>query len=128
MGRCDAWMLVVPPHRIYCNYMKTVELKVARIGNSRGVRLPATCLRRYSIGDAVTMEERSDGIMLRAVGPVQFKLTWEETARAMEVEAEDWSAWDAAAADGLESARWAPGHMAERKARYGTKRRTGGAA
>src|SRR5688572_7107157 len=28
----------------YCYYMKRIELKVARIGNSRGVRLPAGTL------------------------------------------------------------------------------------
>ena len=50
--------------------MKTTELKVARIGNSRGVRLPAEVLRRYAIGDSVVMEERDEGLLLRpnAVG------------------------------------------------------------
>ena len=46
-----------------------VKLKVARIGNSRGVRQPAASLRRYRIGDSVVMEERSDGILLRPTGP-----------------------------------------------------------
>jgi hypothetical protein len=39
----------------YSNYMKTIELKVSRIGNSRGVRLPAASLRRYRIGTAVLL-------------------------------------------------------------------------
>ena len=46
----------------YSYYMKPVELKVARLGNSRGVRLPAPTLERYRIGATVVMEERSDGI------------------------------------------------------------------
>ena len=46
----------------YGYYMKPVELKVARIGNSRGVRLPAPTPERYRIGATVVMEERSDGI------------------------------------------------------------------
>ena len=50
----------------YCYYMKRVELKVARIGNSRGVRIPATPLERYSIGDSVVMEELTEGILLRS--------------------------------------------------------------
>ena len=29
------------------------------------------------------MEERSEGILLRPAGPVQEKLSWEETAKAM---------------------------------------------
>ena len=41
--------------------MGTLRLKVARIGNSRGVRLPAASLRRYRIGDTVLMEERQPG-------------------------------------------------------------------
>ena len=48
--------------------MTTMKLKVARIGNSRGVRLPAKSLRRYRIGETVVMEERSDGILLRPAG------------------------------------------------------------
>jgi antitoxin component of MazEF toxin-antitoxin module len=38
--------------------MRTTELKVARIGNSRGVRLPAGVLQRYGIAGAVLMDER----------------------------------------------------------------------
>ena len=45
-----------------CNYnnyaMKTRELSVTRIGDSRGVRLPAETLRRYKIVDKVILEER----------------------------------------------------------------------
>ena len=40
----------------YSEHMATMRLKVARIGNSRGVRLPAASLRRYRIGDSVVME------------------------------------------------------------------------
>ncbi len=75
-----------------------MKLKVARIGNSRGVRLPAASLRRYRIGETVVMEERSEGILLRPTGPMVEKLSWEETAREMAASREDWSAWDTAAA------------------------------
>jgi antitoxin component of MazEF toxin-antitoxin module len=86
--------------------MKPVELKVARIGNSRGVRLPAKTLQRYRIADAVVMEERSEGILLRppAAGPP--RLSWEETAQAMAAAGEDWGGWDGTAADGLETIPW----------------------
>jgi len=53
------------------------------------------------------MEERSDGILLRPTGPAIRKLTWEETARAMAATAEDWSPWDAAAADAIADLPWA---------------------
>jgi antitoxin component of MazEF toxin-antitoxin module len=101
--------------------MKTVELKVSRIGNSRGVRLPAASLRRYRIGAAVLMEERSEGIFLRPVGPVVEKLSWEDTAREMAARHEDWSEWGAADADGLKSIPWETREVAritEKKARY----------
>lgn len=104
--------------------MKPVELKVARIGNSRGVRLPAATLDRYHVGDRVVMEERAEGILLRPHGHVDPKLSWEDTAQDMAAEAEDWSAWSAVAADGLDAVPWdARGHkqVAESNAHYAAK-------
>ena len=86
--------------------MPPIHLKVARIGNSRGVRLPAVTLERYRIGDRVIMEERDDGILLRPIRAVDSKLSWDDTARAMAMEAEDWSDWDDTLADGLEQSDW----------------------
>lgn len=106
--------------------MKPVELKVARIGNSRGVRLPATTLERYSIGTSVIMEERSDGILLRPTRAASPKLSWEETAREMAASAEDWSEWDVTAADGLDSVPWDGArsrHVAEPAHKYGSRRK-----
>jgi antitoxin component of MazEF toxin-antitoxin module len=82
--------------------MATIKLKVARIGNSRGVRIPAASLRRYRIGETVLMEERSEGILLRPTGPAVEKLSWEDTAREMAAGSEDWAAWDSVLADGLQ--------------------------
>jgi antitoxin component of MazEF toxin-antitoxin module len=104
--------------------MATMKLKVARIGNSRGVRLPAASLRRYRIGETVVMEEKSEGILLRPSGPVVQKLSWEETAREMAASREDWSAWDIAAADGLHDVPWQAarkGRGAEPPTRYRTR-------
>lgn len=81
--------------------MATIALKVARIGNSRGVRLPAASVRRYRIGQTVVMDERADGILLRPTGPVVEKLSWTDTAREMAASGEDWTEWDATSADGL---------------------------
>jgi antitoxin component of MazEF toxin-antitoxin module len=85
-----------------------MTLKVARIGNSRGVRLPAASLRRYRIGETLVMEERSDGILLRPARPSVQKLSWEETAREMAASEEDWSEWDAVGSDGLDALPWQP--------------------
>jgi len=108
--------------------MTSRELKVTRIGNSRGVRLPAESLKRYRIGDMVTMEERNDGILLRPTGPAVPKLSWEETASAMAGSREDWSDWEAMSADGLAKIPWEPGkarRVAEPRPRYHTGRRRG---
>jgi len=105
--RTTSRAIASPHRRNYCNYM-TRELKVTRIGNSRGVRLPAQTIRRYGIGASVVLEERSDGILLRPPGPAATKLSWEETARAMAASGEDWSAWNSTLADGLAEIPWKP--------------------
>ena len=101
--------------------MKPVELKVARIGNSRGVRIPATTLARYRIGDSVVMEERTEGILLRPRRAASPKLSWEDTAIEMAAQPEDWSDWDATRADGLHEIPWEPAKaksVAEPKRKY----------
>ena len=77
----------------------SVELKVVRIGNSRGVRLPKAVLERYEIRDALVLEAREEGLLLR--GKKDKRLTWEETYREMAREKEDWSDLDATLADGI---------------------------
>ena len=100
--------------------MRSVRLKVARIGNSRGIRLPAATLARYHIGLEIIMEEQSDGIFLRPPGQATPKLSWEDTAREMATEQEDWSEWDATLADGLDAIPWEPDalRVAEPKGTY----------
>jgi antitoxin component of MazEF toxin-antitoxin module len=105
----------------YGYYMSSRELKVARIGNSRGVRLPAKTLDRYGIGESVIMEERSDGILLRPSNLANSKLSWDETAREMASSREDWSEWVATDADGIDTVPWK--QVAERKASYAAKRK-----
>jgi antitoxin MazE len=45
--------------------MPAQTLKVVRIGNSRGVRLPAQLLAQYRIKDSVEVECTAAGIVLR---------------------------------------------------------------
>ena len=103
--------------------MRSVELKVTRIGNSRGVRLPAPTLERYQIHESVIMEERNDGILLRPIGSAVPKLSWEDTAREMAQAGEDWREWDSALADGLDAIPWdssPPRKVAESSQEYKT--------
>ena len=66
------------------------------------------------------MEESADAIILRPVGPSVDKFSWADTARAMAASDDDWSEWDAVAADGLRAVPWTktPAAVAESKARY----------
>jgi antitoxin MazE len=104
---------------------ESTRLKVTRIGNSRGVRLPAKVLRRYQIGDAVIMEERPEGILLRPTGSAVAKLSWPDTAREMARAGEDWSEWDSLAGDGLHLVPWLrrPARVAEPRASCPAPRR-----
>ena len=80
--------------------MKTLELKITRIGNSKGIRLPAEILRRYRLEKSIILEQRSDEIALR---PKQSKkLTWAESYRQMAATGEDWSDLEGTIGDGVE--------------------------
>ena len=83
--------------------MKTVNLKVIRIGNNWVVRLPATLLSRYRIEREVSAELRPEGILLKSAK--DDRLAWKQTARAMVEERDgEFSEFEkAAAGDGLES-------------------------
>jgi antitoxin MazE len=77
-----------------------VEIKVSRIGNSRGIRLPASLLKRYQIEDAVLVEEGADSITLRPKHTK--KLSWKNTAVEMGQEKESWKDFETTVSDGLE--------------------------
>ncbi len=76
------------------------EVKLIRIGNSRGIRIPKALIDRYGWEDSLVLEEGEESVVLR--GNATGKLSWEQTYRAMAAEREDWSDFDAAAADGLD--------------------------
>lgn len=82
--------------------MKYLELPLTRIGNSRGVRLPATLLKKYGFSRIVILEERASEVVLRP--KKETKLSWEETAKQMAAEQEDWSDMESAVGDGLDDA------------------------
>jgi antitoxin MazE len=77
------------------------ELKLSRIGNSRGIRLPASLLKRYHIEDVVLVEEGADSITLRP--KLSKKLSWKETAAEMVRAKEDWKDLENAVNDGLDN-------------------------
>jgi antitoxin MazE len=82
--------------------MKLLELPLTRIGNSRGVRLPAALLKKYGFTKTVVLEERASEVVLRP--KKDTKLSWEETAKEMAAAQEDWSDMEATVGDGLDDA------------------------
>ena len=92
-----------------CGYsayiMKTMELSLARIGNSRGIRLPSALIRKHGLEDGMVLEDRGHEIVLTPKSG-STKLSWEETAREMASSGEDWSEWETTVADGLEQIPW----------------------
>ena len=83
--------------------MKALELKVSRIGNSRGIRLPAPLLKRYGIEDSILLEKGDGFLVLRPKKARNPKLSLKETAREMAQEHETWGDFDTTLSDGLDT-------------------------
>ena len=75
--------------------------KLITIGNSKGIRLPKKLIEKYHLHDSLNLEEKKDGILIKADLP-ENKLTWEETYREMAAAKEDWTDLDLLADDGID--------------------------
>lgn len=80
------------------------QLKVVRIGNSRGVRIPRQLLSKYRIQETVVVEERSDGLLLH--GSNDGRLSWEDTYKQAAKDVDGWSDLDATVGDGIDEDSW----------------------
>lgn len=58
-----------------------MRAKVVRVGNSRGIRLPASIIEQYQIEDAVELEPHEDHLVIRAVR--EPRAGWDEAFRRM---------------------------------------------
>ncbi len=76
------------------------ELKLVKIGNSKGIRIPKSILQKYGFTDTIQIEETEHGILLHR--NKASKLSWEDTYKAMQSENEDWSDFDNTLHDGLD--------------------------
>ena len=81
-----------------------LTLKIVRVGNSKGVRLPKGRLARHRIGATVTEHSTERGILF---APSKAKrLGWDDTFRAMAAaKDDDFAVFDPTVADGGEDAR-----------------------
>lgn len=96
--------------------MKTIEVTLAQIGNSRGIRLPAALIHKHGLERGLVIEDRGHEIAVSAKGGPR-KLSWDDTAREMATAGEDWSEWDGTMADGLDQAPWVGTRPNEKRAK-----------
>ena len=78
-----------------------MEAKLIDIGNSKGIRLPKKLIVRYHLRERLILEEREEGILIKADTP-EDKLSWEDTYKEMARENENWPDFDEAVADGID--------------------------
>ncbi|MBI4357022.1 MAG: AbrB/MazE/SpoVT family DNA-binding domain-containing protein [Gammaproteobacteria bacterium] len=76
------------------------DIKLVPIGNSLGVRLPKTLLRKYGLSGHLILEELEEGILIHS--KKNKRVSWEQTYQAMAKAKEDWSDFDVTLAEGLE--------------------------
>ncbi|KAA3602279.1 MAG: AbrB/MazE/SpoVT family DNA-binding domain-containing protein [Candidatus Scalindua sp. AMX11] len=80
--------------------IRTKNIKLIPIGNSKGIRLPKEIIQKYGFSESVVLEEREEGVLLhRKDGN---KLSWEDTFKAMSDEKENWNEFDITLMDGLD--------------------------
>jgi antitoxin MazE len=63
------------------NQVRINDVKLVSIGNSKGIRIPQSLLRKYNLKDSLLIEETERGLLLR--NKEENKLSWEETYKAM---------------------------------------------
>jgi antitoxin component of MazEF toxin-antitoxin module len=84
-----------------------MTVRLIRIGNSRGIRLPHDLLRRYRLqeGAELQIEERREGLLVRIGNKSARRTSWEDAYREMAAESaeqQEWSDWDTTAGDSSE--------------------------
>ena len=82
------------------NQIRSRDVKLVPIGNSKGVRIPKALLQKYGLKNPLLIEETDKGLLLR--NKEESKLSWEDTYRSMANEKENWDDFNTTLLDGLE--------------------------
>ena len=82
-----------------------LQLSLARIGNSRGIRLPSALIRKHGLENGLLLEDRGHELVITPKGGSN-KLSWEATYKEMAAAGDDGSEWDCTLADGLDEIPW----------------------
>ena len=67
--------------------MSSVKVKVVRIGNSRGIRIPKVILDQYHINDEVELETKEDCVIIKSSHIAREG--WEKSFKKMHENRED---------------------------------------
>ena len=94
------YILLQQPGAAMERQLRARDVKLIRIGNSQGVRIPKTLLQKYGLSSSLVLEETDQGLLLRKKR--EDKLSWEDTFKAMAEEGEDWTDMNVTLLDGLE--------------------------
>ncbi len=65
-----------------------MRMKLVRIGNSRGIRLPKAMIHRYGLDEGVELEMRNDHIIVRAARR-KPRQGWDEAFARMHAAGDD---------------------------------------
>ena len=82
------------------NQIRSKDIKLVPIGNSKGVRIPKALLQKYGLKNSLLIEETDKGLLLR--NKEESKLSWEDTYKIMASEKENWDDFNTTLLDGLE--------------------------
>ncbi len=82
------------------NQIRSRDIKLVPIGNSKGVRIPKALLQKYGLKNSLLIEETDKGLLLR--NKEESKLSWEDTYKIMANEKENWDDFNTTLLDGLE--------------------------
>ncbi len=84
--------------------IRTRDIKLVPIGNSKGIRIPKLLLQKYGFNQSLLLEETERGLLLRKKD--DKTLSWEDTYKAMADEKENWDDFDITLDDGLDDEKF----------------------
>ena len=63
------------------NQIRSRDVKLVPIGNSKGIRIPKALLQKYGLKNSLLIEETDKGLLLR--NKEESRLSWEDTYKSM---------------------------------------------
>ncbi|TWI72300.1 antitoxin MazE [Desulfobotulus alkaliphilus] len=82
------------------NQIRTRDIKLIPIGNSKGIRIPQKLIQKYGLNNSLLLEETDKGLLLHK--KEDSMLSWEDTYKSMADEKENWDDFNTVILDGLD--------------------------